>query len=154
MDIRVAAASDRQLLIDALAALVDHIAPQEPYLHRIRSDADPGAWVDTCLADPGGHGLIAERDGAYQACALGRMQDPAIPISGIGQVGHIAMFHVVPAARRHGLARRLCQEMEDFFRHQGAAWVELSYLSTNTEAVATWHALDYQPFRVMARKAL
>lgn len=154
MDIRDATAADRPALIAALDDLMVSMTPRDPYLVARKPDFDHGAWVDTYLSDSDGRGLMVDDDAGCAACALGRLQDPAIPVSAIGRVGFIAMVWVAERSRRQGLARRLCAEFESWFKQRGAAWVELVYLSANHEAVATWSELGFEPFRIEARKAL
>jgi GNAT superfamily N-acetyltransferase len=125
-----------RLLADYGAELVARGRPFSPV------DPPPGAagasWVEVHeMEPPGGAFLLLEQDGAPVACGGLRTLDAS---EGLGEVKRM---YVVPAARRHGHARRLLDALEDEARAAGLARLWLDTNAQQPEALELYRACGY-----------
>lgn len=115
---------------------------------------DPEAFRrNLVLPYPDGRlGVLALCDGqpaGYMTC---RIERPFVDESPVRQVGHVSHVYVAPAFRRRGVARAFLEHAEAWFRGQGIAWMQLSWLPGNHHADATWRAAGFAPYRIHARR--
>jgi GNAT superfamily N-acetyltransferase len=98
--------------------------------------------------------LVAEAGNEPIACILGEIASSSFPPANVGRVGHIAVCWVEPEHRNSGIAARLVNHAENWFREREVSLVELSYMAKNRLAAVAWQRLGYEPFRVFAHKQL
>ena len=98
--------------------------------------------------------FVAKQDGISIGYVIGSITRPFIERCAIETIGLIEHCWVEPANRMHGLASKLVDEIERWFRERTIQYVDVQYLLGNIEAEATWARLGYQPYRVIARKTL
>jgi len=94
--------------------------------------------------------VLEESGGKPIACLMASIGAASFSASRVGKSGHIAVCWVEPEHRRSGVAAKLVQAAEDWFRIKEIAVVELSYMVKNELAATSWNKLGYQPFRVFA----
>lgn len=87
-------------------------------------------------------------------CIMGRMAKSSFPPADLKNVGSIDVCYVESEYRESGLATKLTELIETWFREKGISTVELSYLAKNQSAATAWEHLGYEPFRVFAYKQL
>lgn len=134
--VRADAPEAAALLADYGAELVARGRPWSPL------DPPPGAagasWVEVHeMEPPGGAFLLLSDDGEAVACGGLRTLD-----AGAG-LGEIKRMYVVPAARRHGHARRLLTALEDAAREAGLTWLRLDTNAQQPEALELYAACGY-----------
>ena len=56
--------------------------------------------------------------------------------------------------RKKGISRRLCEDLECWFKSKELQYADLYYLVGNIEAENSWERLGYKPYRVTSRKEL
>jgi len=94
-------------------------------------------WADVA-ADIEGRGvvLLAEEDGGVVGVLRATMKQ--------AQTWHLSLAHVRPAARRRGVLEALLREALGEGEARAARRLSLHVLTSNTLAVAVWHALGFQ----------
>lgn len=156
--IRTAKESDIPLLIDSMKQLIAHVqaTSEDAYMMDISlPDAENlTAMFTQELGDSNSNILVCEIDDHYAGFIYGKISTPFVPALTIKQIGLIEMCWVENAYRNKGIARKLSQSIETWFREKNIKYVDLNYLVGNSEAEASWDKLGYKPFRVNARKEL
>lgn len=156
--IRTAKESDIPLLIDSMRQLIAHVqaTTKDTYMVDI-SLPDIEKLTDMFeqeLDDSNIKILLSEHDDNYAGFIYGKITSPFVPTLTIKHVGLIEMCWVETAYRHKGIARKLSQGIEAWFKEKNIKYVDLNYLVGNSEAEASWDKLGYKPFRVNARKEL
>ena len=101
-------------------------------------------------------GVAEAEDGAIKGFAFASILRLGAEYScgGAASVGCINELYVTPAARRHGLARRLADFCEDWLRGQGVTAVQAQVLAGNGTAHAMWQARGMAPVGTLYEKKL
>jgi GNAT superfamily N-acetyltransferase len=131
--IRLATTADEQ----ALRELWDEFAAEVP---PPPEDAETWEqeWTDIA-ADIGGSGAVhlAEDEKGVAGVVRASMRP--------GGVWYVALAHVRPRARRHGLLKELLRASVTEARERGATRVTLDVLASNEDALAVWRRLGFEP---------
>ena len=158
MRIREAETEDVPFVADCVLQTARHskAGASDPYARGLRDTPDSRVfeYSRSYLGQAGRLALLAEELGVPCGCLLGSIEDSCMPEIGLERVGRIAVCWVAPPQRRRRLALQLTAAAEAWFRVQGVAVVELSYMSHNAVAAQALGRLGYRPFRVFAYKQL
>ena len=87
-------------------------------------------------------------------CASVVKMDRKLSYEGGNMLGLIHDLYLVPAARRQGLAGRLLELAEEWFRRSGAGAAECQVVQGNTLGQAFWEKRGYAPVSVTRCKRL
>ena len=98
--------------------------------------------------------FFAEESGVIVGVIGGHLGPPMLASPTIPFVGSIAICWVEPQHRRLGIAKRLVERIENWFREKQAPYVDVDYMLRNTVSGEVWQALDFEPYRAVARKPL
>ena len=133
MSIRRAELSDERML-RALWAEFEREVPDPPGF-------PPEEWEDQWRAlrssmDGGGAVYVAEDDGSLVGVV--HLEPPDRGVS------HVEWAHVVPAARRRGVAKSLLRAAIRDARERGSTMVTLEALKTNEPALTVWRRLGFE----------
>ena len=155
---REARIEDISFLVEALSKLVSHVqkTTNDIYFSNLE-EQDPSAaagMFNDVLQDENSKILISEYKGEKAGFIFGRVSKPFLPVSIIKKIGLIEMCWVDHKHRRKGISRRLCEDLELWFKSKELRYVDLYYLVGNTEAENSWERLGYRPYRVASRKEL
>lgn len=99
------------------------------------------------LDDPGTRVFVAEADGDVIGFCLGALIDLQSDLFVPAESGLIVDLFVDVSARRGGIGRALVAALMDWFKRQGAAYIELNVASGNANGRTFWHSVggtDYQ----------
>ena len=108
--------------------------------------------VDTLLADPHSHILIAESGGVAVGYITGRtMVEPRRVLPRRGVVND---WYVDPVHRGQGIGAALLRKIEERFRSVGCQAIESATWSSNDGARRAHDSLGFQEIRVIYRKRL
>lgn len=101
--------------------------------------------------DPATMALVAEVGGKVVAYVLGAVIDLHPDLFQHVDAGFVADIFVDPAYRRLGLGRELIATLNQWFRHQGVANVELQVAARNPEGMRFWEAVGGEPIMMRMR---
>lgn len=156
--IDTATQDDKPYLHQAMAALLAHVrdTSQDAYLLRLtdRYIEDSVPWLDKIMSSGESRVVVARQDGKAIGYAIGTITRPFIERCAIEEIGLIEHCWVAPAYRMQGLASKLVEVLEHWFRARSIEFVDVQYLLGNSEAETTWESLGYLPYRIIARKRL
>jgi ribosomal protein S18 acetylase RimI-like enzyme len=157
LTIRPAAAADRPWLVEAMAAINDH----ERRLHDSRR---PGAdcadaylaQTEAAIAREGGSLLLAVRDGKPIGMIAFRITrgDVAAETADSNVAGYVSDLFVAESERGNGLAARLLEEAERYFRHAGLRRMRIGSLAANTPAVRAYRKFGLTDYELVLEKRL
>jgi ribosomal protein S18 acetylase RimI-like enzyme len=108
------------------------------------------AWVD----DPHRVVVVAEEHArlivgfaAGQVVTSGGVQGPP-------RLGEVTDCYVIPVRRRRGAGRRLAARLLDLLRERGAETSRLQVVAKNSDALAFWRSLGYEPLEEVLERAM
>lgn len=153
--ITIARESDLDYLAESFAAIVRSFKSLEidPYIAGLPT-APNYPLARSHIDNPDSIAFVATEGKNYLGCILGSILESSFPAAGLGRVGCIELCWVEAGYRRRGLAARLTNTLENWFREQKIGIVELSYLAQNNDSATAWTQLGYEAFRVYAYKSL
>ncbi len=123
-------------------AVVTLTAQVQDYYREIYGGPDDAPLADEELAPPSGTFLLARIDGEPVGMGGWRRIDPLDALGG-AQPAELRRMYTVPAARHHGVARRLLGELERTAAAHGADVMVLSTGGRQADAVAFYRACGY-----------
>lgn len=148
MPIRPATPADVPLVLPLVRAICDLHAARDPERFAVLPDVlDRYArWLPERATDPRSVFLVAEHESVqglagFTVCTI----EPEVPIFWVPECGWIHDLYIVPAARRHALARALIREVTTRFTHLGVKQLRLLTATFNDAARATFAAEGFRP---------
>ena len=155
---REARTEDIPFLVEALSKLVSHVQQTTNDIYFSNLEEQAPSTVESifndALSDYDSRILISEYEGEKAGFIFGRVSKPFLPVSGIEKIGLVEMCWVDQRHRKKGFSRRLCEDLERWFRSKKLQYADLHFLVGNTEAENSWERLGYKPYRVTSRKEL
>lgn len=94
--------------------------------------------------------LVAAEGRTVAGIATGRIVTLP-PFFAVARRGHIQDVYVRPRHRRHGIGRRLVEEILGWMRRSRVGLVELTVATRNPDAVRFWEALGFEEYMVHMR---
>jgi len=156
--IEVASNNDKPYLLGAMTCLLEHVreSSQDEYLLRLTGNyiEDAEQWIEKLFASDESNTYIAKNDGASIGYAIGTITRPFIKRSAIEKIGLIEHCWVEKECRMNGIATKLVEVIERWFKRHSIQYIDVQYLLGNLEAEITWEKLGYKPYRVISRKVL
>lgn len=150
--------NDKPYLLEAMACLLEHVkySSQDEYLLRLTDDyiEDSKQWIEQILASDESNTYVAKIDGASVGYVIGTITRPFIQRCTIKNIGLIEHCWVEKECRMNGLAARLVEVIEEWFKENSIQYIDVQYLLGNIEAEITWENLGYKPYRIISRKVL
>jgi len=98
------------------------------------------------LADYNSVGLIAKENGEIVGFIIGMVY-----IERNAFTGHILTIDVSPAHRRHGIAQKLLQTIEQIFKEKGVKTCKLEVREDNIAALKLYQKLGYKKIAVLKK---
>jgi ribosomal protein S18 acetylase RimI-like enzyme len=145
LSVRRATPADLPIVVRFRLALLRHHARRIPGVAaRVHPRAADRArrHAARCLADPTERTWLAHLDATpvgVLRCTVSANSAVLRPV----RYGYLAMVYVAPAARRHGVLRRLVRVAERWCARQGLDEVRLHVHPANPDGVAAWDALGF-----------
>lgn len=156
--IEVANNNDKPYLLKAMALLLEHVrdTSQDEYLLRLTGDCieESEQWMEKILASDESNAYVAKNDGVSVGYVIGTITRPFIQRCTIKHIGLIEHCWVEREYRMKGIAAKLVEVIEKWFRDNSIQYIDVQYLLGNIEAEITWEKLGYKPYRVISRKIL
>ena len=138
--------------------MLEHVqdTSQDEYLLRLTDDyiGDSEQWIDKILGSDESNTYVAKKDGLPVGYVIGTVTRPFIQRCTIEHIGLIEHCWVETEYRTRGVASKLVEVIENWFRDNAVQYVDVQYLLGNIEAEVTWEKLGYKPYRVISRKVL
>jgi len=155
---REARTEDIPFLVESLSKLISHVqkTTNDVYISNLEeqdSSVVAGMFNDA-LHDDDSKIFINEYEGEKTGFIFGRISNPFLPISKIKKIGLVEMCWVEHSHRKKGISRRLCEDLEHWFKSKKLQYADLHYLVGNIEAENSWERLGYRPYRITSRKTL
>ncbi|MCU7842061.1 MAG: GNAT family N-acetyltransferase [Candidatus Thiodiazotropha sp. (ex Troendleina suluensis)] len=136
--IRKALEDDIPQLVEWMKKLVAHVQETscDPYVANITDDHERefAPWFIKIINSDSGIIYIAEEQDIPVGFILGNITAPFLKASVIKSIGQIELCWVEPSFRKKGIARKLCYQIEQWFRGIGVKYIDLQYLIGNNEA--------------------
>ena len=90
--------------------------------------------------------LVAQENDivGFLTCSIKDRNNPNWQTS---KIGHIGGVYVTPAYRRQGVAAALMEEAFKWLRERKIEYVDLNVVVQNTEAIAAYSALGFEPLQ-------
>jgi ribosomal protein S18 acetylase RimI-like enzyme len=102
------------------------------------------AWANYLRGDIWGSDrwcvFVAEEAGRLVGQIAGELREPA-PVFESQTYGYVTDIVVDPDARRRGIGKALFAALEEWFREEGAAHLQLQVLDSNPASQAFWRAM-------------
>lgn len=156
--IEVANNNDKPYLLKAMACLLEHVrdTSRDEYLLRLTDDyiEDSEKWIEKILASDESNTYVAKKDGISVGYVVGTVTRPFIQRCAIKHIGLIEHCWVERECRTKGIAAKLVEVIEKWFRDNSIQYIDVQYLLGNIEAEVAWEKLGYKPYRVISRKVL
>lgn len=154
--IEVASNNDKPYLLKAMACLLEHVrdTSQDEYLLRLMDNyiQDSEQWIEKILASDESNTYVTKNGGVSIGYVIGTITRPFIKRCAIEKIGLIEHCWVEKEYRMNGLATKLVEAIESWFRENSIQHIDVQYLLGNTEAEIAWEKLGYKPYRIISRK--
>jgi len=158
LSIEVADNNDKSYLLKAMACLLEHVrdSSQDEYLLRLTEDYinDARQWIEKILASDESSVYVAKNEGVSVGYIIGTITRPFIERCSIKKIGLIEHCWVEKEYRMNGIAKKLVEAIEAWFKANSIQYIDVQYLLGNIEAEVTWGKIGYKPYRVISRKRL
>ena len=156
--IELANNNDKPYLLKAMTCLLEHVrdSSQDEYLLRLTGNyiEDSEQWIEKILASDESSTYVAKNDGTSIGYVIGTITRPFIKRCAIERIDLIEHCWVEKECRMNGLAAKLVEAIESWFKEDSIQYIDVQYLLGNIEAEVTWEKLGYKPYRVISRKVL
>lgn len=155
--IRKATNSDIGFLTAGMRELIEHVQSSgDDYFEKLQDGYYEGfsGWFEEAMKNEDSTVLIAWEETLPVGFVTGQITKPFLPFSRIKRVGEIKCCWVERMARRKGIGNKLVEAIEKWFTERSIDYVQLNYITGNSEAKVFWENLDYEPYRVASRKKL
>jgi len=158
ISIELANNNDKPYILKAMVCLLEHVrdSSQDEYLLRLTNDYVDEAeqWITKILASDESIIYLAIINGVKVGYIIGTITRPFMQRCSIKKIGLIEHCWVESECRMNGIAAKLVDTVERWFKESSIQYVDVQYLLGNIEAELTWEKLGYKPYRVISRKVL
>jgi GNAT superfamily N-acetyltransferase len=157
LTIRPAIAADRPWLVEAMAAINDH---ERRFHDSRRPGADCAdaylAQTEAAIARDGGAILLALRDGKPVGIIAFRITRAGVAAEteDSNVAGYVSDLFVTDSERGNGLAGRLLNEAERYFRDAGLLRMRIGSLAANAPAVRAYRKFGFEDYELILEKPL
>jgi ribosomal-protein-alanine N-acetyltransferase len=128
MEVKIETASIK--LLDTLYRIEEQCFDQEAFSKR---------QIAYLLTDYNAIALVAKADSGVAGFIIAQVE-----VEENTEFGHIITINVPPNYRRHGIATKLLQEIENLLKQKGIEECRLEVREDNNPAIKLYQALDYR----------
>lgn len=133
--------------LPALVPLMEAMYAEMALLGPVRPLVPTGAsiWLKGVVAGLERFGRLCVAEGGGEVLGFGHGALKLLPDHlGGHRIGHVSHLHVMPKARRHGVARQLAASLEEWFAAKQVEEVEIQLVAGNAPAAAFWESMGYR----------
>lgn len=146
--------ADYPELLQLCRALDEHHVEARPDWFVLRDDVFPREHYDRWMDDPEGFFMGAfDGNGTMTGYVRATLWQESGMVKGLKNVC-LDDIYVLPEYRRRGIARRLCEAVENWAREMGALRLELHVWDFNRGAMELYRSMGMTPQRYVLEKKL